>query len=96
MLTRKEILAKLQLAKPAFEKKYSIKAMALFGSYSRNDATQKSDIDLLVEFDKNPGILFVDLADELELLLHHKVDLVTINAIKPKYLKAIKPDLIYV
>jgi len=70
--------------------------MALFGSYSRNDASPESEVDLLVDFDKAIGIRFIDLAEELEVLLHHKVDLVTANAIKPKYFKAIKPDLIYV
>ncbi len=70
--------------------------MALFGSYSRNDATEESDVDILVDFEKAIGIQFVDLADELEILLHHKVDLVSARAIKPKYLNAIKSDLIYV
>lgn len=96
MLRRADILASLRLAFPSLEKKYNIKAMALFGSYSRNDATNESDVDILVDFTRNIGIRFIDLADELEELLHHKVDLVSLKGIKPKYLDAIKPDLIYV
>jgi uncharacterized protein len=91
------ILATLKTAKPLLEKKYAIRNMALFGSYSRNTAVPgSSDIDVLVEFSQPIGIRFVDLADELEELLHHKVDLVSRKAIKPKYFKAIEPELIYV
>jgi len=44
---------------------------------AENTATEgKSDIDIMVEFSKPIGILFIDLADDLELLLKHKVDLV--------------------
>jgi predicted nucleotidyltransferase len=69
----------------------------LFGSYSRNTAIRgKSDIDIMVDFSHPIGIRFVDLADELEEILHHKVDLVSRKGIKPQYFKAIEPYLIYV
>ena len=42
------------------------------------------------------GIEFIDLAGELEAILHRKVDLVSKNGIKPKYLEEIKKDLVYV
>lgn len=91
------ILATLKSVKPILEKKYGIISLALFGSYSRNTAIEGlSDIDLLAEFSNSPGILFIDLADELELLLKHKVGLVSRKAIKPKYFKVIEPELIYV
>ncbi len=96
MLTSQEIITTLKSAKPLLEEKYSVKTLALFGSYSRNEASASSDVDILVAFSKNIGILYVDLADELELILHQKVDLVSANAIKAKYFDAIKPDLIYV
>jgi hypothetical protein len=70
--------------------------LALFGSYSRNDYNNQSDVDILVEFDKTPGFEFIDLADELESLLKTKVDLVSRNGIKPKYFQFIEKDLIYV
>jgi predicted nucleotidyltransferase len=94
--TQQSILSALRLAKPGLEKKYSIKTLALFGSYSRNEANPSSDIDVMVEFTESPGILFIDLADELEALLHNKVDLVSRKAIKPGYFTHIQPQLIYV
>ena len=70
--------------------------MALFGSVARNEENESSDIDILVEFNKNVGIEFIDLADELEKLLSNKVDLVSNKGIKNKYFQHIKRDLIYV
>ena len=97
MANRQTILETLKKAKPLLEKKYCIKDIALFGSYSRNSAvTGKSDVDVMVAFSQPIGLAFVDLADELELLLQMKVDLVSRNAIKPKYFSVIQPDLIYV
>lgn len=76
--------------------KYSIRSLAIFGSYSKGSATELSDVDLLVDFEKPIGIQFIDLADELESLLSVKVDLVSKSGIKDKYFEAIKNDLMYV
>ncbi len=76
--------------------KYPIKKMAIFGSVSRGEDTPESDVDILVEFSRPEAIGFIHLAYELEELLQRKVDLVSRGGIKPKYFKAIKPDLIYV
>jgi hypothetical protein len=97
MADRQIILATLKQAKPLLEKKYGIKDLALFGSYSRNEAVAgKSDVDVMVDFTQPIGLAFVDLADELEQLLQMKVDLVSRGGIKPKYFSVIEPDLIYV
>ncbi len=97
MVNRQSILAALKQAKPSLAEKYGVKDIALFGSYSRNTAVPgKSDADVMVAFYQPIGLAFVDLADELEHLLQIKVDLVSRNAIKPKYFSVIEPDLIYV
>ncbi len=97
MADRQMIIATLKKAKPSLAKKYSIKDLAIFGSYSRNEAnTGKSDVDIMVDFSQPIGLAFVDLADELEGLLQLKVDLVSRGGIKPKYFAVIEPDLIYV
>lgn len=76
--------------------KYPIKSLAIFGSYAKGLATNHSDVDLLVDFERPIGIQFIDLADELETLLSKKVDLVSKSGIKEKYFEAIKNDLMYV
>jgi uncharacterized protein len=94
--TQQSILSILRSAKPELEKKYPIKTIALFGSFSRKENNENSDIDVMVEFTEPVGIRFIDLADELENILQHKVDLVSRKGIKPKYFNAIEPELIYV
>lgn len=97
MADKQTILATLKRVKPSLQKKYGVKDLALFGSYSRNTAIPgKSDVDVMVDFSQPIGLAFVDLADELELLLQLKVDLVSRGGIKPKYFTVIEPDLIYV
>ena len=75
---------------------YPIKSMAIFGSFSRNENKENSDLDIVVEFNDKIGIRFIDLADEIENIIGFKVDLVSKKGIKEKYLKAIDSDLIYV
>ena len=91
-----EIKELLQKNKINLMLKYNLKSIALFGSITRNEATEKSDTDILVDFEKPIGLEFVVLADELEEILGVKVDLVTPNAIKPKTFDYIKRDLLYV
>ncbi len=70
--------------------------MAIFGSLARNEQNDRSDIDILVEFNDKIGIRFIDLAEEIENLIGSNVDLVSKKGIKNKYYKAIKSDLVYV
>ncbi len=92
----KTIQHKLSENREHLFQKYHIESLAIFGSVSRGDNTSTSDVDILVSFEKPIGILFIDLADELEHLLGNKVDLVSKNAIKPRYFRHIEPELSYV
>ena len=96
MKTLKEIKKLLDNHKQELKDRYHIKNIGLFGSIVRGDATAKSDVDILVEFEKPIGLDFVMLADELEEIIGVKVDLVTPNAIKPRMLEYIRQDLVYV
>ena len=96
MKTREEILAVLKAHKPELMKKYPIQSLALFGSYARNEATEESDIDVMVEFNGKIGIGFVRMALDLEDIFKKKVDLVSINSFDERYMKEVKPDFVYV
>jgi uncharacterized protein len=82
--------------KPYLEKKYNVSRIGIFGSYARGESGADSDIDILVEFSSPIGLDFVTLADELENMLRHKVDLVPANAVKPKMMAHIREDIVYV
>ncbi|MFO7790727.1 MAG: nucleotidyltransferase family protein [Bacteroidota bacterium] len=96
MRTLQEIKNKLSAHKEELMAKYPIKRMAVFGSYSRDEQDEASDVDIMVEFNDKIGIQFIDLAEELEKIIGFKVDLVSKNGIKEKYFKVINDDLIYV
>jgi uncharacterized protein len=86
----------LQQHKEELFKKYPLKSMALFGSYSRGEETRNSDVDVMVELNGPIGMGFLTLNYEIEKLLQKKVDLVSRRGIKPGYFAFIEPDLIYV
>jgi predicted nucleotidyltransferase len=82
--------------KSYLEKKYHVSKIAIFGSFARGESEPDSDIDILVEFSSPIGLDFVTLADELESMLQHKIDLVPANAVKPKMMQHIREDIVYV
>jgi predicted nucleotidyltransferase len=96
MRTLQEIKYSLSNHKSRLFQDYPIKSMAIFGSYSRREQNEASDLDILVEFSDGIGIRFIDLAEELEKIVGFKVDLVSKNGIKEKYLSLIDSELIYV
>lgn len=74
---------------------YGVKSIALFGSVARGEATNKSDIDILIDFDAQKGLfVFLSLKQYLENILHHKVDLVTHQALHPRLRKHILEEAI--
>ena len=60
-------------------KKFGVQRIGLFGSFIRGENTNDSDIDLLVDFDKESKTLrnLIYPGDFLEQLFGRKVDLVT-------------------
>jgi predicted nucleotidyltransferase len=96
MTTLDEIKSILSFYKSDLMQKYPIASIGLFGSIVRDDFTENSDIDIIVEFNDKIGIEFIDLANELEDKLNWKVDLVSKRGIKPKYLNVIEPEIIYI
>ena len=79
---------------PALVREFPVRRMALFGSVARGEATEASDIDILVEVDPSIGLGFVTLAERLEQALGHKVDLVSRRAVKPALWIQIEPELV--
>ena len=91
-----DIKKTLQQYKSNLQNDYAVKSLGIFGSFARNEESETSDVDILVEFEKPIGLKFVDLADYLETILKTKVDLVSKNAVKPKLMAYINQDIQYV
>ena len=70
-----------------------IEFCALFGSFARGEATEESDIDLLVKFSKPIGWAFYGIVEELENALGRKVDLATENMVGERIRESVFRDL---
>jgi predicted nucleotidyltransferase len=65
-------------------REHEVKKAALFGSIVRGEATEESDIDLLIEFEGRKSLL--DLAGlklDLQELLRRRVDVLTYKSLHP-------------
>lgn len=65
--------------------KYKLKAVYLFGSYARGEASEQSDVDLLVDTTGTSlksllalGALYCDI----EQILEKKIDLITVSTLE--------------
>ena len=72
----------------------------VFGSYSRGEKTNESDVDILVQYDRSQRIGLLKIAGmhiDLENLLGHKVDIVEDGTLRPWAVESVNKDkcLIY-
>jgi len=96
MKTNIEIENKLKELKPVLFQKYYVDRIGYFGSYSRNEQTKDSDIDILVSFKKPLGWEFFDLQEFLENELELKVDLISEKALKQQLKQVILNNAKYI
>ena len=79
------------------KKKYKAEIRGIFGSYSRDEATGKSDIDILVHFEKGATLFgWAGLTKYLENKLGVSVDVVPEKNVKKEMKPQITKDLIKV
>ena len=67
----------------------------LFGSYSRGEQTNESDVDILVQYDRSQRIGLLKIAGmhiDLENLLGHKVDIVEDGTLRPWAVESVNKD----
>jgi len=92
-----EVKAILAKHKEELIRDYNVKEIGIFGSFARGEQKLRSDIDILVEFNKLPDIfLLIDLEDYLKKILHKKVDLVRKSAIRPELKEIISKEVVYI
>ncbi len=74
-----------------------LERIGLFGSYSRNDQTENSDIDLILEFSQGKKNIdnYMRIYDILERLLNKSLDILTPESISPYLKEYIEKDVIY-
>lgn len=84
-MNKKLIINKLKEEINFLSSNYSVKSIGLYGSYVRNENSKNSDIDLLIDFSNMPDIFqFVELSNYLSKKLNRKIDLVTVDSVRPE------------
>ena len=85
MLTKQEIIRIIRDNTDTI-KMYGVKRLGLFGSFLKSLKNNKSDVDILVEFQRDKKLFdnYMELKFFLERLFHRKVDLVIKEALKPE------------
>jgi len=93
-----DIKNKLKNIKPKLFTEYEVQQVGIFGSYVRGEATESSDLDILITLkeDHHVGLIkFNALKRFLSELLNIKVDLVTSDGIKPALKNSILNEVTY-
>ena len=92
-----DIISSLKNLKGDLSQKFAVKEIGIFGSVAREEQTDRSDIDLLVEFSKPVSLVtFMRLEYYLSDMLGNKVDLVTFDSLKPMIQQDILSEVIHV
>ena len=98
-MTKIEILQYLKSKQDFFRDNFGIEFVGIFGSFSRNEANENSDIDILYRIKKDIKLSmfsYLKINKLLEEFFHRKVDLVRDETLKPAVKEYIEKDLIYV
>jgi len=80
------IREQLTLRRDTLRRRFRVARLAVFGSHARGTACQRSDVDILVEFEPE-GVTFdnyMELKFYLQRVLQRRVDLVLIDALRPE------------
>jgi len=95
-VSKETIIKNLEELKPRLYDKYSINRIGLFGSFAIGKNTEKSDIDIIIDYEKPIGWEFFDIQDLLYQHLNRKIDLVSFKALKKQLKEKILNQTIFI
>ena len=96
-MTRDEALALLRAHKPALAERFGVTGLALFGSFATDQATNHSDVDILVEFDTPPGWrAYFGAVSYLENILGRSVDMATLSEVRKEIRSSVERNAVHV
>lgn len=101
IMNRDDILRILKEHKDKLREEFAVINIGLYGSYARDEASYKSDIDIYVEFDLDRLTLdkYIRLIEYFEQLFNRRIDIITkegIRSIRIPYIKdSIERGIIY-
>jgi predicted nucleotidyltransferase len=91
------LIKELQEAMPELLARFGALHLDLFGSFARGEDGPESDVDLLVTFQGEPTFAaYMGLKDDLEARLGRRVDLSTLEGLKPRIRERVLRELLHV
>ena len=97
MPTKNEIIDYLTEYKQKNQDKLYIEKLGLFGSFARDEQSQSSDIDVVVEFSKPNLFTQAGIMEDLKEKFHIDVDVIALwDKMNPRLKNRIQKDVIYV
>ncbi len=85
MKSLEQVKSQIEALKPVLQERFNVKTIEIFGSYARNEASEKSDIDLLITYltnDYDHSVVFA-LKSYLRRKLGLKVDVISKEFLNP-------------
>ncbi len=96
-MKRKDVLRILARFRDLKQAEFGIVRIGVFGSVAREENTDASDVDVVVELGRPDLLALVGIKQELEEMLHQPVDVVRYRAGMNAYLKRrIEQEAVYV
>jgi predicted nucleotidyltransferase len=96
MKTLEEVKERLTQIKPRLQQAYRVTELGIFGSYARQEQTEASNVDVLIDYDQAPTLFkLVELREDLSDVLGMKVDVVTKNGLKPRIREQVLSEVVY-
>ena len=97
MKTKTEYIQLIMAHSNELKRMFGIRSLRLFGSVSRDEQREDSDVDVCVKFKKTTFRIYMTMLKELEKLFNTKVDLLTLHEnMRELFRKNIERDAIYV
>ena len=97
MLVLQDCIEKLSAFKREFGRQYGITKLGIFGSVARQENTEDSDIDIVVEVEKPTLSLMYELREMLKSIFKCEVDLVRFRStLRPLFRSNILNDVVCV
>lgn len=96
--SRSEVLGFLKANKAFLYSRFGITKIGVFGSLAREENTEKSDIDIIIEFEDNTEDLYdkkLELRAFLTARFNTSIDLCREKSIRPVFKPLIMKDVLY-
>ena len=95
-MTREDVLKILREDKIFLQNNFGVRSIGLFGSYSKNNQDENSDVDFFVDINEPLVKNYFGLWSYLEKRLNKKIDLIRKgNHLREKFIRTVEKEIIY-